>query len=52
MDIVIPEDPAFSTAVDHFLTANQNNWENSVTKNKIVYESLFFSLSNALLVLS
>ena len=44
--------PLLVPGVDHFSTANQNNWEYSVTKNKTVFESSFFSLLNAFLALS
>ena len=44
--------PLLVPGVDHFSSANQINWENYVTKNKTVFESSFFSLLNAILVLN
>ena len=44
--------PFLQQGVNDYLTANKNNWENSVIKNKNVFESSFFSLLNEQLVLN
>ena len=52
MSLNLPEDPLLVPGVRHFSTPNQNNWKKLCDQKQNIFESSFFSLSNALLVLN